>query len=409
MTFPAKDFPFLQALKSGQALNGTFYKMQPNPSFDTWTIVFLIAAVQAIFTALVLLRWRRGMALANRLLALLLILFALNLLEYVLYWSNHIFHYPHAANVTLQFPFLYGPILWLYLRTIYTGKPLKVNDLGLFIPFLLAMGQMGPWFWASAETKRAQMLGEIPFAWNGWWMRVQFWSRMIWMGGFAVWNFVYVLRQPRVGSTAVWARYLAGFYLVFVLAYYSYFILVQFPFFNSTWDYHISAVMTAMIYLIAYAGYVQPAVFEGFQWTEPSAPAKYRNSGLTSEASKSLLQNLQLLMREELLYHDAEINLDKLAARLNASKHHVSQVINEQLGSSFFEYINQLRVEEAKKMLVETTRSDFHIIEIAYVVGFNNKVSFNAAFKKATGMTPSEYRRHHSVSDSEAGPAGAGA
>lgn len=408
MTFPAEDFPFLQPLKSGQALTVLFYKMQPNPSFDTWTIVFLIASVQAIFTAWVLLRWRRGMALANRLLALLLVLFACNLLEYVLYWSNYIFQYPHAANVTLQFPFLYGPILWLYLRTIYTGKPLKLKDIWLFAPFFGAMMVIGFWYFGSAEIKRAQMLGEIPYTWNGWWMRIQFWGRLIWMGGFAGWNIVYVMRQPRVGSTASWARWLTGFYLVFVLAYYSYFILIQFPFFNSTWDYHISAVMTAMIYLIAYAGYVQPAVFEGFQWTEPGSPTKYRNSGLTTEASKSLLQNLQLLMREEVLYHDAEINLDKLAARLNASKHHVSQVINEQLGSSFFEYINQLRVEEAKKLLVETTKSDFHIIEIAYVVGFNNKVSFNAAFKKATGMTPTEYRRHHSVSDSEVGPAGAG-
>lgn len=165
--------------------------------------------------------------------------------------------------------------------------------------------------------------------------------------------------------------------------------------------------MTAMIYLIAYSGYAQPAVFEGFHWTEPAAPAKYRNSGLTPEASRSLLQNLELLMREEVLYHDADISLDKLAARLNASKHHVSQVINEQLGTSFFEYVNKLRVEELKTPLAETTRFDFHIIEIAFIVGFNNKVSFNATLKKATGMTPTEYRRSHGVSDMAAGPAGA--
>lgn len=161
-----------------------------------------------------------------------------------------------------------------------------------------------------------------------------------------------------------------------------------------------------MVYLIAYSGYVQPAVFEGFHWNEPGAATKYRNSGLTPEASRSLLQSLQLLMREERVYHDPDISLDKLATRLNASKHHVSQVINEQLGTSFFEYVNQLRVEEAKIVLAETSRSDFHVIEIAYLVGFNNKVSFNAAFKKATGMTPTEFRRSHSVSDEAAGPAG---
>ena len=165
--------------------------------------------------------------------------------------------------------------------------------------------------------------------------------------------------------------------------------------------------MTAFIYLIAYAGYVQPAVFDGYAWTEPATPVKYRNSGLTPEASRSLLQNLTEMMREEQCWRDPDISLEKLANALNASKHHVSQVINEHLGTSFFEYINQLRIEEATQLLAETTRSDLHVIEVAYAVGFNNKVSFNSAFKKATGMTPTEYRRSHSKSDSAAGQPGA--
>lgn len=381
--------------------------MQESPSFDTWTIVFLIAAVQGFFTAIVLWRWRRGHPLANRLLSALLFLFALTLVEYVLYWTRYIHDYPHIANVSVPFPFLYGPIVWLYLRAIYEGKSLRKQDAWLLLPFLFAVFALGEWYLSDTASKQSILAGTSRFPGVSWLLRAQFWARMIWILGFAGWNLAYVWRQPRVGNTAAWAKLLTGFYLVFVLAYLSYFILIRFPFFNASWDYHISAVMTAMIYLIAYSGYVQPAVFEGFQWNEPAAPTKYKNSGLTPEASRSLLQNLELLMREERMYHDAEISLDKLAARLSASKHHVSQVINEQLGTSFFEYVNQLRVEEAKNLLAETTRSDFHVIEIAYLVGFNNKVSFNAAFKKATGMTPTEYRRNHSVSDEEAGPAGA--
>lgn len=379
--------------------------MQPN--YDSWTIVFLIAAVQGFFVAFVLWRWRRGLRQANRLLAALVFLFSVMMVEYVIYWTNHIIHWPHWSNVSVQFPYLYGPILWLYLRTIYEGKPLRKRDAWFFAPFFVSLLAFAPWYLADYDTKRAVLRQQIQFPWNAVLMRAQFWVRALWMSGFAVWNLVYVLRQPRVGETARWGRWLAWFYIVFVLAYFSYFVLIQFPFFNTTWDYHISAVMTAMIYLIAYSGYVQPSVFEGYRWNEPSASPKYRNSGLTPEASRSLLQNLELLMREEKIYHDSEISLDKLASRLEASKHHVSQVINEQLGSSFFDYVNQLRVEEAKKILAETSRSDFHVIEIAYLVGFNNKVSFNAAFKKATGITPTEYRRHHSVSDEAEGPSGA--
>ena len=70
--------------------------------------------------------------------------------------------------------------------------------------------------------------------------------------------------------------------------------------------------------------------------------------------------------------------------------------------------MNQLRVEEARQLLAETSRSDMHVIEVAYAVGFNNKASFNAAFKRATGMTPTEYRRSRGLSDLPGSQPGSG-
>lgn len=62
---------------------------------------------------------------------------------------------------------------------------------------------------------------------------------------------------------------------------------------------------------------------------------------------------------------------------------------------NFFEYINSLRITEAMELLKDKGKSRLTIIEVAYQVGFNNKVSFNAAFKKQTGVTPTEYRKQH--------------
>lgn len=380
--------------------------MHSDTHFDVWTIVFLIAAVQGYFVAFILFRWQRGDRQANQLLATLLLLFSITLSEYVFYWSNYILRFPHVAHVSDQLPFLFGPLTYLYCRTIYEEKTLKKSDLWHFVPFIIALGMLLPWYSLDTESKGAVLEGKANFPVVRLWMRILLWTRIAHMFGYAVWNYRYLLRQPRVGATTRWAFRLNTFFTGFTLAYTSYFILVRFPFFNSTWDYHISATMTAFIYLIAYAGYVQPAVFDGYRWTEPNAPVKYRNSGLTPEASRSLLQNLSLLMEQEKAYHDPDISLEKLANALNASKHHVSQVINEHLGASFFEYVNQLRVEEAKQLLAETSRSDLHVIEAAYTVGFNNKVSFNAAFKKATGMTPTEYRRSHGQSDAASGQPG---
>lgn len=374
------------------------------PSFDTWTIIFLIAAAQGGLLVLLLCRRQTGFPTANRLLAVLLGLFSLSLIEYVLYWTNYIYEYPHFANISVNFPFIYGPLIWLYLKSIYECRKWQSSDWVHFLPYFLASLPFLPWYFTDLETKQQVIATKQSFNWHIWAIRLQFWARMIHVAGFAMWNFRYTARQPVVGQTERWARLIAIYYLVFVLAYISYFILVRLPFFNSYWDYHISAVMTAMIYLIAYAGFTQPGVFNGLKWSEATFTGKYRNSGLTTDAARSLSQQLTSLMEQEKIFLEPDISLEKLAAKLETGKHHVSQVINETLGVSFFEFINQWRIEEAKRLLQETSKADMNVIEVAYSAGFNNKGSFNAAFKKSTGMTPTEFRRRHHRSDHSENP-----
>ncbi len=381
MDFPAEN-----------TAQGYFCSMPP-PSFDTWTIVFLIAAAQAVFLAAVLLRRPSRRPVANRLLALLLLLFAVTLVEYVLYWTRYIGEWPHVADLSLSFPLLFGPLLWWYCRIIFENRPMTRADWLHVVPFAMNVAAWLPWYALDMESKRAVLSGTASFPLPIVLVNVFTVLRVVHMLAYAVLNLRYLRTQPRVGDTARWAMWLNLFFLGFALAYASYFVLVRFPAFNRAWDYHISAAMTAFIYFIAYMGFVQPAVFEGFRWTEPAAPVKYRNSGLTPEAGRSLWQKLNGLMLAERLYRNPDLNLDLLAKRLNMGKHHVSQVINEHCGASFFEYVNQLRIEEAQQMLADTPRSALHVIEVAYAVGFNNKVSFNNAFKKATGMTPTEYRK----------------
>ncbi|MEZ4942456.1 MAG: helix-turn-helix domain-containing protein [Saprospiraceae bacterium] len=374
----------------------------PDPSFSTWTIVFLIAAVQGAFVAFVLLVRKRGWRPANRLLAALLLLFSFTLFEYVLYWTGYIYSFMHLANLSAQLPFLFGPLVYLYLRTIYEQRALSRRDVWHLLPFCIATMLYLPWLTLDAAAKQAITLGQTGFPISRDVLRLLVWTRVAHLAAYAVWNGWYLQQQPGVGKTARWARLINGFYLGFLLAYTAYFVLVRFPFFSLAWDYHISATMTAFIYMIAYAGYVQPAVFDGFDFTEPGAPVKYKNSSLTEEAGRSLLKKLTDLMAQEQLYRNPELNLDGLASSLEASKHHVSQIINEQIGLSFFEYINQLRIEDAKRLLAETSRSDLHVIEVAYAVGFNNKVSFNNAFKRLTGMTPTAFRKSHARTDDSA-------
>lgn len=64
----------------------------------------------------------------------------------------------------------------------------------------------------------------------------------------------------------------------------------------------------------------------------------------------------------------------------------------ELTGENIVVYTNRLRIEHAKKMLVQTDKT---ILEIASETGYNNDQSFNRNFKKFEGLTPGEYRKKH--------------
>ena len=93
-------------------------------------------------------------------------------------------------------------------------------------------------------------------------------------------------------------------------------------------------------------------------------------------------------------YQKNDLTLNQLADLLGIHPNHLSQVINEFSHKNFFDFINHYRIEAAKEMLSEPDQ-DNTIIEIAYAVGFNTKSTFNAAFKKNTGTTPSVFKRSH--------------
>lgn len=97
-------------------------------------------------------------------------------------------------------------------------------------------------------------------------------------------------------------------------------------------------------------------------------------------------------MRSELAFLEPELSLLELAKRIEVSQHTLSQTLNVHFGLSFFEYINSLRVQEVQRCFADPAYADQSILEIALASGFSSKATFNATFKRLTGLTPSENR-----------------
>jgi ligand-binding sensor domain-containing protein/AraC-like DNA-binding protein len=129
---------------------------------------------------------------------------------------------------------------------------------------------------------------------------------------------------------------------------------------------------------------------------KPEPKEKYKTSALLPETVEQVLPRLTRLMEEEKLYLDPDLTLKKLSERLQVHYNHLSRIINEHLGKSFNDYINTYRIEEAKKRLADPGEARKTVLEIAYDTGFYSKSVFNTAFKKFTGITPSQFRKEQS-------------
>lgn len=89
------------------------------------------------------------------------------------------------------------------------------------------------------------------------------------------------------------------------------------------------------------------------------------------------------------LHFEKNLSLEMLERELHVSKYYISHVMNQKLHIGFNDYVNSLRVSAACKLLV---KSDLSVTQISESVGFNTLRTFNRAFLKQMGMTPSEYR-----------------
>lgn len=117
---------------------------------------------------------------------------------------------------------------------------------------------------------------------------------------------------------------------------------------------------------------------------------RYGNRKIANEKASQLEMDLKALMERERLFQNPNLTMPLVAGKLNISNHQLSQLLNDNLGKPFPTFVNEYRIDEAKKLLAD--KPQFSLEAIGYECGFNSRSTFYATFKKLTGTTPAQYQ-----------------
>ena len=377
-------------------------------NIDFISILLFLGIGQCLFIMFTIGIGKQQQKTANRLLMGLLFAF--------LWYQVEFFLLRHTLDA--QIPFIYstrygswliiGPLILLYNRAILIQNfQLKKQDAWHFLPFLLFTVLL-PLIFGSVITHRAVNYGMLTVfdEWN----RETITFRHYLYGGIFLLQFIHAMiytlfayremtdivglakkqksNIPTDKINTLKYLYISACIIILLC---SGFVVNQFltVMWMRTFDYFYVLPTLIFVFGLAYRAIKYPNSVLILE--EEIKKEKYAKSGLTESVKKAYLERLDEKMQIEKMYRNNELRISDLAEAMNMSVHHLSQLLNEEKEQNFFDFVNTFRVQEAKEII---SQGEYRtLLEVAFAVGFNNKNSFNTAFKKYTKMTPSAYRK----------------
>ena len=302
----------------------------------------------------------------NYFLSLLLLVLSIRIVKSIFFYFN-----PHLSNIFIQIGLsacvLIGPFLFLYLKSY---KVEKLNWTKHVVYYLLVITILGI-FYPYVEHRAI-------------------WSKWIVCAIYSQW-FIYIILS---------LKYLRSIFLkikeketlkridIWFLSIYFGVAFIWLAYSMAAYTSYIVGALsfTFVLYLI-----VLLLVFKtNSESTFFNEKEKYKNKVIDKETLNLIDQKLSVIVEKE-LFLNPNFSLEEAAKELKLTKHILSQYVNEVLGKSFSSLIKEYRIEKAKKLL--ETETNYTIENLGYDSGFNSKSAFFTAFKKTTGLTPTEYQK----------------
>lgn len=356
-------------------------------------IACLIAIFQAVLVAIYFLSIKRNNKLSINILATWLFVFAIVLCGSFLVsykiWQYFV-DYHKAIFIIIQLSFLVGPLFYFYILSLLVQKfYFKPKHILHLLPLVIIVGYISVTF---ISIPRFVIWGTfLDFFCNGVFLiqslvYLILSLRILKLNGFYIEKFF----SPSNNVQFIWIRILIiGNLVIWIAKCQS--VLFWFLSRDGSW-----CIYTATSYFMTFFIFFNTILFFVLKKPDLFSKKKYENSILSDAVRIEYKDKLLRHMETEKPFLDMDLNLDILSKELSIRTRYLSEVINIYFQKNFFDFINDYRIEECKRLFNDSKYDKRNILEIAYESGFNTKATFNSAFKKCTGVTPLQYRKNNS-------------
>ncbi len=402
------------------------------PHTDVFALIILLGVAQGLFLGVFFLTGprqagpvhdrprqvgERGRQVANRCLGWFMLAISAITAEIFLCYTNYMFQTLALVDFSEQFNFLVGPLFYFFVYARLNNH-LPKRWAWHLLPFAIWSLNAVTWVYQPIEFKynaySSAYHPELPFVRSNDYIPHDFTNLRGYVSEMTV---VSCLVYSVLAMVVVWRAYrqagktLTQFVSVQLTQLRNLSILnLTFPlliafvkpqFQEDLGDYILACYVTALIYTTSFlvmrgTDFFRAAPTPAFKTDEPTPIAepkkKYEKSALSDEVEEAVLARLTRLTETDKPYLQTDLSLPKLAERLQTSPHHLSQLLNDRLEQSFFDWLAAHRIAEAQQLLNDPTTTHLKIDEIAERVGYNSPSAFHTAFKRITGQTPAQFR-----------------
>lgn len=361
-------------------------------SFLSFLITF-----QLLFVGIFLITHKKGNRRNNILLATIFILIGWNMGGLTLQINEVVYKWEFLQLIDDGFFLLYGPIFYFYAKGVmFKDFKLSRGNLLHLIPYLLLTISILSLRNYTPSTSEEILANKLP--WQFYLISALMYAHVfvyLWLTYKSLWKYRKIIKNKYSQIDQINLDWLSSslntFSIITLVS-----LIQNFMSLTGNRSVIIVALVLLLIFIFYFVNKVilkalrQPEIFAGITQNETT---KYLGSNLTPGQIEAYKNELVALLGSEKPFLNPQVSLSDLSKKLSVSTKQLSQVINQSFNKSFFDFINYYRIQEVQQILKESKDDKLTVLEAMYQAGFNSKSSFNTAFKKETGLTPTEFRK----------------